>query len=89
MTEKENQNLGEKHLLAITLDKANRTSVTLDGVDISAVVTEIKYIQKGRNFPVVEFGLLGCGVSLACYGPRPELPEILRPYYKPVEVPPA
>lgn len=72
------------HQVVIQSNGMNKTTVTLDGVDLSDVITEIKFIHKGGESPVMQIELKGCEISIR--NPRiPQLPEILREFYKSVD----
>lgn len=72
------------HQAIIQSNGRNKTTIILDGVDLSDVVTEIRFVHKGGESPVMQMELKGCELSIK--NPQiPQLPEILKAFYKSVD----
>lgn len=70
-----------KHQVVITSNGVNQTNIVVDGVDLSDVVTEIKFIHKGGGSPVMQIEIAHCDITIKT--PQiPQLPEVLSSFYK-------
>ncbi len=73
-----------KHLVIIESNGVNKSKITIDGVDLSEAVTEIRFVHKGGQLPVMEITLAQCDISIS--NPRiPQLPEVFRTFYRAVD----
>ena len=70
-----------KHQVVITSNGVNQTNIVVDGVALLDVVTEIKFIHKGGDSPVVRLEIAHCDITIKT--PQiPQLPEVLNNFYK-------
>lgn len=69
------------HQTVITSNGKNLTKVVIDGIDVSDMITEIRFMHKGGELPVMEMAVINCDVTIN--SPQiPQLPEVLRNFYK-------
>lgn len=70
-----------KHQMVITSNGTNRTEVVVDGIDLSDVITEIRFAHVGGKLPVLEMAVANCDIKIK--SPQiPRLPEVLQNFYK-------
>lgn len=70
-----------KHQTVITSNGKNRTEVFVDGIDLSDVITEIRFVHVGGEPPVLEMIVANCDVVIK--SPQiPQLPEVFQNFYK-------
>ena len=72
----------KKHQVVVESNGVNKTTISIDGVELSDVITEIRFRPKGGLPPVMEIELRRCDISVR--SPHiPQLPEALAAFYKP------
>ena len=62
----------------------NQTKIIIDGIDLSEIISSIKFTHKGGEAPVMEIEIIHCEVSIR--SPQvPRLPKIFENYYRPID----
>lgn len=73
-----------KHRVVIESNGINQTSMSIDGIDVSDIVTEIRFVHKGAAPPALTMEIRGCDVTVKT--PQvPRLPEVFDGFYIPVD----
>lgn len=76
--------MDQKHHAIIESNGINQTKIIIDGIDLSEIISSIKFTHKGGEAPVMEIEIIHCEVSIR--SPQvPRLPKIFENYYRPID----